>query len=90
MAIISRPAYVFAGSIVLGGCISTATAISDTQRLVSAEPIQTEFIVTSSTGGQETWSPAGVEGHEKAYLGYVLLDYHFSSGSVVVSRRSHR
>jgi len=74
MGVISRPAYVVAGSIVLGGCISTATAISDTQRLVSAEPIQTEFIVATSTGGQQTWSPAGVDGHEKAYLGYVLLD----------------
>lgn len=74
MAVISRTAYVIAGALFLGGCVSTATAISETQRLVSAEPIQAEFIVTTSAGVQQTWSPAGVDGHEKAYLGYVLLD----------------
>jgi hypothetical protein len=79
MVSVSRLAHVI-GPIVLGGCVSTATAISETHRLVSAEPIRTEFVVTTRLSAQSadtvqiTLSPATAAGHEKEYLGYVLID----------------
>jgi hypothetical protein len=79
MSIILRLTFVIAGSIVLGSCVRTITAISDTHPLVSAEPIQNEFVVTirptpESTIEQVTLSPMTAVGYEKQYLGYVLID----------------
>jgi len=80
MVSLSRFTSVVAGSILLGGCVSAATAVSETHRLVGAEPIRTEFVVTmrlspqSPDTTQVTLSPAAAAGHEKEYLGYVLID----------------
>jgi hypothetical protein len=77
MVKVSRSAVIIMGLVALVGCVSTATSISGSQRLVSAEPIQTEFTVpmTPVSGvAPVLWSPATATGHEKEYLGYVLLD----------------
>ena len=77
MVKVSRSAVIIMGLVTLVGCVSTATSISGSQRLVSAEPIQTEFTVpmTPVSGvAPVLWSPATATGHEKEYLGYVLLN----------------
>lgn len=68
---------IVAGPLLLAGCISAATAISDTHRLISADPIQTDFPATINVNGQPTpvtLSAAGSGGFEKEYLGLVLID----------------
>jgi hypothetical protein len=80
MAHFFRLTPVFAGSLVVSGCITAATTITDTHKLVSAEPIQTVFIepirdpntniITQATLTPSTASP----GYEKEYLGFVLID----------------
>jgi hypothetical protein len=80
MSIILRCAFAITGSIVLGSCARTIAAISDTQPLVSAEPVQTEFVVTIRQPPEDkieqvTLTPTtSVGGYEKQYLGYVLID----------------
>ena len=68
---------ILAGPLLLAGCISAATAISDTHRLIAANPIQTEFPVTMNVNGVPTpvmLTPAAPEGYQKEYLGLVLID----------------
>jgi hypothetical protein len=75
MTNISRLTSIIAGPLLLGGCISTATAVSDTRRLISADPIQTEFTATVSGEAQPvTLSPTVPPGLGKEYLGLVLID----------------
>jgi hypothetical protein len=71
----SRLTSVIAGPFLLGGCISTATAVSDAHRFISADPIQTEFVAT--VGGETqpvTLSPTVSSAFAKEYLGLVLID----------------
>ena len=79
MAGIGRLVSVTVGVITLSGCVTTATNIAGTHKLIAAEPIQTEFTVpTTPFPGVSTefWSPtvAAATGREKEYLGYILLD----------------
>lgn len=77
MVNVFRLVSILAGPLLLAGCISTATAISDTHRLIAADPIQTEFPVTINVNGVATpvmLTPAAPPGYEKEYLGLILID----------------
>jgi hypothetical protein len=75
-----RFAPITVGPLALAGCISAATAVSDTHNLVSAAPLQTEFsvqirdpksnVIVQAPLSASTASP----GYEKEYLGFVLID----------------
>ena len=73
-----RLASVIAGPLILAGCVTAATTITETHKLVSAEPIEIEFTTpTTPVPGIAPvfWSPATATAtnNEKEYLGYLLI-----------------
>ena len=74
MVNVFRFASVIAVPALLTSCITAATTISDTHRLISADPIQTEFAATASNGTTITLSPTAFGEYKKEYLGLVLIN----------------